>query len=420
MTQVSIHLHLVTTSVISTDSSVVFLPWTIIQFNESYSVLDFFLIAVKPRLDNDDCTLQSARVGQEMHSLVHVDTNLPLIAIVPSHGKYLQFKVNVPSIHTTEDVTIQEDLSFISPILEKNRKDALYNRIVHFFNGSSVGLLQEEIHLGKKLVASLRDLFWYLDGHYHIFERINKPISTSFNCFIGYNVPELSKHRKRMTRNLSSDQLRKFATDLSAMLLESYWERNCWRDIKQQFSDLVESLASYSDYLVDKNKKIKANHRSPTPVRDLPENMSLKFLEPTEEVPTPLQPIDELLESLTIYKYLSITHLLPLDSLRKHRLLNLLISSGLSSPSMLCIYNPGGGIRNLQFLWRLPQESDDPNVYFEHSQPVVEKIKAELPVFHSRAMRTAMYEKFGRISPNVKPSVLRYFYKELTGELLIF
>ena len=67
-----------------------------------------------------------------MHSLVHVDTNLPLIAIVPSHGKYLQFKVNVPSISTTEDVTIQEDLTFISPILERNGKDALYNPIVHF------------------------------------------------------------------------------------------------------------------------------------------------------------------------------------------------------------------------------------------------------------------------------------------------
>ncbi|XP_019864446.1 PREDICTED: uncharacterized protein LOC109593786 [Amphimedon queenslandica] len=87
MTQVSMHLHFVTTSVISTDSNVVLLPWTIIQFNESYSVLDFFLVAVKPWLDNEDCTLHSARFGHEMHSLVHVDTNLPLIAIVPSHGK---------------------------------------------------------------------------------------------------------------------------------------------------------------------------------------------------------------------------------------------------------------------------------------------------------------------------------------------
>ena len=92
-----------------------------------------------------------------------------------------------------------------------------------------------------------------------------------------------------------------FAIDLSAILLECYWERNCWRDIKQQFSDLVESLTSYSDYfIIDKNKKIKANHRSPTPVRDLPEHMHLKLIKPTEDVATSLQPIDELLNSLSV------------------------------------------------------------------------------------------------------------------------
>ena len=31
-------------------------------------------------------------------------------------------------------------------------------------------------------------------------------------------------------------------------------------------------------------------------------------------------------------------------------------------------------------------------------------------------MRTAMFEKFGQILPSTKPSALRYFYKELTGD----
>ena len=31
-------------------------------------------------------------------------------------------------------------------------------------------------------------------------------------------------------------------------------------------------------------------------------------------------------------------------------------------------------------------------------------------------MRTAMFEKFGRVSPSTKPSSLRYFYRELTGD----
>lgn len=352
-----------------------------------------------------------------MHSLVHVDTDLPLIAIIPSYGKYLQFKVDLLNISVPEDHDVQDDLSFISSIRERNKKDALFNKVVQFFNASSVGLFEEELPLGKKLVTCLRDIFWYLNGHHHIFERINKPLSPSFSSFIGYNVPELSKHWKRVTKNVSSDQLREFSLDLSTLLLGNFWDRNGWRDIKQQLVDLLESLTSYSDHLIEKNKRAKINHRSPTPVRELSENMHLKFLPPSDEpVPAALQVIDELLQSHAEYKYLSISHLLPLDWLKKNRLLNLLISAGLSSPSMLLIYSPGGGIRNLQFLWRLPQQYDDVNILFERSQPLIEEIKSKLPIFHTRAMRTSMFQKFGRISPNIKPSVLRYFYKELTGE----
>ena len=93
-------------------------------------------------------------------------------------------------------------------------------------------------------MTCLRDIFWYLDGHYHIFERINKSLSPSFSSFIGYNVPELSKHRKRVTKNISSDE---FSLDLSTLFLGNYWDRNGWRDIKQQLVDLLESLTSYSD-----------------------------------------------------------------------------------------------------------------------------------------------------------------------------
>ena len=32
-------------------------------------------------------------------------------------------------------------------------------------------------------------------------------------------------------------------------------------------------------------------------------------------------------------------------------------------------------------------------------------------------MRKVLFQKFGRVSTGVKPSILRYFYKELTGEV---
>ena len=115
-----------------------------------------------------------------------------------------------------------------------------------------MGLAPEEMPLAKKLLVTVRDILWYIDGHHIVFERFNKPIPSFFQAFTGFNIPELSKYRKRQTRNISADQLRDIALDISQLLLENYWERNNWRNIKFHFVDLFSSLSCYSDQLVEK------------------------------------------------------------------------------------------------------------------------------------------------------------------------
>ena len=112
-----------------------------------------------------------------MHSLVLVDMNLPLGAIIPSFGRFLQYKVSISaaSVTLTEGADEEEEthtsLVFLSPIdPQRNRKDALRNKINSFFKSSLVGLLKEELPLGKKLVNVLQEIFWYLDGHHYVFE----------------------------------------------------------------------------------------------------------------------------------------------------------------------------------------------------------------------------------------------------------
>lgn len=94
------------------------------------------------------------------------------------------------------------------------------------------------------------------------------------------------------------------------------------------------------------------------------------------------------------------------------------ISKGLSVPCLLLIYVPGSNIGNLHFLWRV-SDSLEPTAHFESSQSVIEEIRKQLPTYHTRAMKKSMFEKFGCIPPSVKPSVLRYFYKSLTGEFYV-
>lgn len=147
---------LISTSVIANDQRYL-LPWTITRFSDTSSVIDFFLETVKPRLENDCCLLQSALVGHDKHSLDLVDISLPLIAVVSSFGRFLQFKITLPNNDVSMSLAenVDTSLSFIQPINERNRKDTLYNRVISFFNSSSVGLLEEEMLSGKKLVALL-------------------------------------------------------------------------------------------------------------------------------------------------------------------------------------------------------------------------------------------------------------------------
>ena len=50
------------------------------------------------------------------------------------------------------------------------------------------------------------------------------------------------------------------------------------------------------------------------------------------------------------------------------------------------------------------------------NQLIIEEIKASLPMYHTRAMCSKFMQKFGWVTPSVKPAVLRYFYKDLTGD----
>ena len=125
--------------------------------------------------------------------------------------------------------------------------------------------------------------------------------------------------------------------------------------------------------------------------------------------------IDGAIQSASEYEIISITELLPTsDPVKKHCALAALTDYGLLSPCILLSYSPGSNVGNQHFVWKVPV-SVDPVYCLENSQANVETIKKMIPTYHTWLMRSAMFKKFGRVSPSVKPSVLQYFYKNLTG-----
>lgn len=75
-------------------------------------------------------------------------------------------------------------------------------------------------------------------------------------------------------------------------------------------------------------------------------------------------------------------------------------------------YTHGNNVGSLHFVWKVESYSD---TSFSDSQPVIEKLKEDIPVYHTRMMRKEMFKVFGRLSASVKPSAARHIYRLFTG-----
>ena len=268
----ALSLILINTSVMSSTNRII-LPWTILQLTEeNITILQFFSITVRSRISEYDCELLSVHVGHDMNSLYHVpDTSLPVVAVINSFGRFLRYNVTVAVTESANEQasTFHTVSLFVQPVNERTKKHRLFNDIAKFLTSSSASFTESEIPMGKQLVNLLRDIFWHIDGHHHVFDQRALPIPPIFHSFTGYNTPELSKHRKRLTRNLSSDSLREFSLELSTNLNYQFWDRPHWSELKPHFLLLLQSLSSYSDYLVRKNKRAMSDQRSLTPIREV-------------------------------------------------------------------------------------------------------------------------------------------------------
>ena len=421
----------VNTSVFCSSSKSTVLPWTIVQLKEeSHTFQDFFDTTIKPRLSIHVCTLLSALVGPEKSSLDPVDTSIQVLPVINSFGKFLKYCIDADAEELNDletqcsdsaDTSHNLTLGFLAPMRARNKKDELYNDLIALFVSCGALLYEAEIKsYGKKLVTTLRDVLWHIDGHHAILAKRAFSIPLIFKKFVNYNVPELSKHRKRRTCNISSAQLQSFVEDLLVILEYSHWERPQWKTIKPSITELCNGLASYIEYLSQKNKRAKLNHRSPTPVREISDNLKISFVDciDKDDVAPVLKPIDDLLVNESPYVPISLLEYTPNDPVKKYRFVNLLESSGLSIPFILLKFNPGSNIGKLLFIWKVPEGKDFGN-YLQESQQAIEEVRKCIPVFHTRAMKSALFSKFGRLTSNVKPAVLRHFYRELTGEFIM-
>ena len=87
----------------------------------------------------------------------------------------------------------------------------------------------------------------------------------------------------------------------------------------------------------------------------------------------------------------------------------------MSVAAVLCTHTPGGSVLSQHFLWKVPDDFCVEAALSEN-QRVIDKLKQDFQVYHTRAMRKEFVNTYGRFTNSTKPVVLRSIYKELTGD----
>ena len=159
---------------------------------------------------------------------------------------------------------------------------------------------------------------------------------------------------------------------------------------------------------------MKIVHARATPVRKLSNSISVKHIPACESVVlSGLHSLSQALQQKDDYEHMFRNNYAPDQPRKKYEYIQTLANNGVCSSIVLFTHSSGNNSGNLNFVWKASSNVEES---FDRSVQVIEEIKPLLPVFPTRAMRKMMFETFGRISPSVKPAVLRYFYRDLTGD----
>ena len=145
---------------------------------------------------------------------------------------------------------------------------------------------------------------------------------------------------------------------------------------------LARSLASYVEYLNEKNMKLV--HASSVPIRDIGEGLQFSISKVKLAQFAELE--QELLSKEAMYESVCLTDYC-LQERKEYDFLRKLKSTGLPFPCALLTYSHKNNVGNLHFVWQVPDTKEST---FTQSQSVIEAIRKSLPVYSTRAMRKAL------------------------------
>ena len=218
-------MSLVNMSIFCTTLHRLLLPWKILAIGSpGRTVEQFFHDVAAPLVQSSSksyINLDKAFLGRSKDHLNEIDLQIVLDVAVSSFGAYVQYSTSQQSGQVEECMRVnafQVMMSYqrqlcLRKLPQKktnkyNSKDRLYNSTLDFLQEIGLDFSTNEVdNAGVNLVRTLQECLWYIDRRHAIIEHHSSLIPTTFSRFVGFNVPEKSKHRKRVLGNMQHNVL---------------------------------------------------------------------------------------------------------------------------------------------------------------------------------------------------------------------
>ena len=189
-----------------------------------------------------------------------------------------------------------------------------------------------------------------------------------------------------------------------------------WSEIRDSLAKLAENLFKYANYLEAQNEKVLALQHASAPARSVSEAISMYTL-PKQDAQSQstldtLLPVYNALTDKPYYEPVFLNDFAPTEARDRYHFIQLLKTRGCPAEAVLYTYSTGNNQGNYHFVWLIPPVVSADELQSQNAS-VVQKLCANMPQFHSRAMRQSFFHLFGRVA-NVKPAYSREIYRQLT------
>ena len=206
----------------------------------------------------EEAELEATFLGKLKESLDRIELSLSLDSAIPLFGPFcITAPATLNKFHPLlvmlchSPMASQKQLSVLGlpqSVTVRTRKDKFYNDFIGFLKEENATFPANSVNsCCKNFTKVMVDCLWYIDGHHDTLRKQSCPIPQLFQQFVGYNIPEASKHRKRQVSNMSSTVLSTLDSSLYQNLQGSFWSHVSFHRLWQQ-TLLVQSLAGYVDY----------------------------------------------------------------------------------------------------------------------------------------------------------------------------